>query len=204
MEGNSVTFDDIRKQWQTEVTRPTAAPDVRQLLQNAQRRFGNLEKTIFWRDVREILAGVLVVCCFAGAWPIFRTSAVASVGVAIIILSTPLIIYTLLAANRSRTPQFTTSVLDFSRQKLAWVDRQIRLLQTVVVWYVAPLFVGIMLAAWGLTPGRWLMFAQISAMTIAVMFVTLWLNRRSVQNDLLPVRRELVELIESLESATKE
>jgi hypothetical protein len=200
MEGNSMTFEEIRKQWQSEVAQPAAVTDPKQLLAGVQRRFGTLERTIFWRDVREFLAGLVGICAFAAFWPIYRTSLVASVGVAIILLSTPMILYKLLAASRSRTTHFTSSVLDFSRDRLAWLDRQIRLLQTVAWWYVAPLGTGCMLVAWGLTPGRWFAFVQVAALNVGVAVITVWLNHRSVRINLLPARQELLELIESLES----
>ncbi|HEY2841105.1 MAG TPA: hypothetical protein VGJ26_18260 [Pirellulales bacterium] len=197
-----MTFEEIRKQWQSEVARPAATVDPQQLLADAQRRVGSLERGVFWRDVREIMAAVFVVCAFGAAWPLYRSSLVATLGVAVIVFSAPVIIYILLAANRRQSGEFATSVLDFSRQRLVWLDRQIRLLQTIFWWYVAPLSLGCMLVGWGLTPGRWWMFWQLAALCLGVAVLTVWLNRRAVRNELLPARRELVELIESLETTS--
>lgn len=194
-----MTFEDLRKSWQSEVTRPASAAELQQFLGDAQRHFGSLERRIHRRDVREILAAMFVVVGFAAGWPIYRSFPVACLGVAVILLSTPVIVYVFLWARRPTPAPFATSVLEFSRQRLAWVDRQIRLLQTIVWWYVAPLATGCTLVAWGLTPGRRIHFVVLMLVNVLVGVLTIFLNRRAVRNELMPMRQELVALIESLE-----
>ncbi|HEX4144466.1 MAG TPA: hypothetical protein VHY91_13245 [Pirellulales bacterium] len=194
-----MTFEDLRKSWQSEVARPASAADLEKLLGKVRQDFGSLERKIHWRDLREILAAMFVVVAFAAGWPIYRSFPVACLGVAVITLSTPIIVYILLAARTPTAEPLAVSVLEFSRQRLAWLDRQIRLLQTIVWWYVAPLFTGCTLVAWGLTPGRRIHFVGLMFTNVLVAVVTIFLNRRAVRNELMPMRHELMTLVESLE-----
>jgi hypothetical protein len=91
---------------------------------------------------------VFVAPVFAARWPLFRSSLVASLGVAIIILGGTVIVYMLLSSRKQSILPFNASVLEFSRQRLAWLDAQIHLLETAVWWYVAPCFPGCLLVGW--------------------------------------------------------
>jgi hypothetical protein len=85
---------------------------------------------------------------FAAMWPRYRSSLVAGLGVAIIILGGTVIVYMLLSSRKQSILPFNASVLEFSRQRLAWLDDQIHLFETAVWWYVAPCFPGCLLVGW--------------------------------------------------------
>lgn len=194
-----MSFEDARKSWRREVDRPASASELQPLLIATQQRYGELERKTHWRFVREVLSAMLVLVGFAAAWPMYRSSLVACVGVAVIMLSTPIFVYVLASASKPRTMPFAASMLDFSRHRLTWIDRQIRLLQTMVWWSVAPPLTGCMLFFWGITPGRWLPFCLLTLWAILLSTVGVFWNRRSVRTELLPVRQQLAELIETLE-----
>ena len=132
--------------------RSISSSELHDLLNVMQRRCAGLERCIHGRDVREILAAVFVVGAFAAMWPLYRSSLVAILGVALICLGAALIVYVLMSARKPEPLSFHASVLDFSRNRLAWLDSQIHLLRTVVWWYVAPLCTGLLLLHWGLVP----------------------------------------------------
>ena len=96
---------------------------------------------------------------------------------------------------------FHASVLEFSRNRLAWLNRQTRLLRTVVWWYVAPLCVRSLLFVWGITGGAWLVFGLQALFVLAVGTGIVLLNQWTVRQQLQPVRDDLLRLIEALESA---
>jgi hypothetical protein len=197
-----MSFEDVRKQWQSEVDRPLAADRFKELLSVAQQKYSKLERTVYWRDLREIAAAMFVMVAFAAGWPAFyRKSLVAAAGAGILILAPPFIVYMLIRARRPIALPLDASVLDCSRQRLTWLDRQIQLLQTVAYWYVAPIFVGIVLFDWGLARGHWLFFsAHVATSALFCLFV-IFLNRRAVRKQLLPIREELVQVIAGLERA---
>ena len=111
-----------------------------------------------------------------------------------------LIICVLLSARKPEPPALDATVLDFSRNRLAWLDGQIHLLQTVVWWYVAPLCLGSLLLTWGITRGEWLVFGLQALFALAVAAGIVALNRWAVRTSLVPVREDLCGLSAALES----
>ena len=158
-----MTLEDIRREWRNEMDRSISSSELQDLLNVVQRRCAGMERTIHGRDIREILAAVLVVGAFSAMWPLYRSSPVAILGVALICFGAALIIYVLMSARKPEPMSFHASVLDFARNRLAWLDSQIRLLRTVVWWYVAPMCVGCLLLNWGISRGAWFVFGLQSA-----------------------------------------
>jgi len=184
--------------------RSIASPELYELMSVVQQRCAGTERHVHGRDVREILAAVFVVGAFAAMWPLYRSSRVAILGVALIILGAALIIYVLMSSRAPAPLSFHASVLEFSRHRLAWLDRQIRLLQTVAWWYVAPLCVGCLLLGWGVTGGQGLVFGLQALFTLAVGTGIVFLNQWTVRQALQPVRDDLLRLIEALESRSSD
>jgi hypothetical protein len=180
--------------------RSIPAEELQKLMIGVQQRFGGMEKTVHGRDVREIVASLIVAVTFALMLPLFRSSPVAMLGIGLIILSAGLIICVLLSSRAPAPMPFDASVLECSRIRLAWMDRQIRLLRTVVWWYVAPLTTGLLVFAWGQTGGDPLGFGIQAAIFLAIGAGVVYLNRYAVRCSLQPVRDELARLIEALES----
>src|SRR5271165_3581038 len=164
--GNPMSLEDIKREWRKEMDRSISTSELQDLLNVVQQRCAGMERTIHGRDVREILAAVFVVGAFAAMWPLYRSSPVAILGVALICLGAAIIIYVLMSARKLEPLSFHASVLDFSRNRLAWLDNQIRLLRTVVWWYVAPLCIGCLLVTWGIARGAWLVFGLQAFTTI--------------------------------------
>lgn len=179
--------------------RSISTPELQDLLNVVQQRYAGMERSIHGRDVREILAAVFVVGAFAAMWPLYRSSPVAILGVAVICLGAALIVYVLMSAQKPEPLSFHASVLDSSRNRLAWLDSQIRLLRTVAWWYVAPLFVGFLLLNWGINGGAWLALGLQAIIGLAVAAGIVVLNRWAVRRGLQPVRDDLARLIEALE-----
>src|SRR6185312_11660869 len=100
---------------------------------------------------------------------------------------------------RKATPlRLNVTVLEFARQRLTWLDGQIRLLRTVAWWYVAPIFVGCLLIFWGLEGDSPLAFCLSASLDVAVAALIIGLNRQAVRCVLLPVREEVARLIDVL------
>lgn len=193
-----MSLDDARQSWRDEVDRPPSPEELGEGLAAVQRRFDRLERVIHWRDIREILAAVLVVAIFAAMWPLYRSSRVATLGAAVIVLGGGLSTFMLLSARKPAPLPFDASVQDFSRHRLAWLDAQIRLLGGVAWWYVGPAFVGSLLWAWSLTGGMRLAFGLFVLADVAFAAWVIALNRRAVRDELLPVREEVARMVKAL------
>jgi hypothetical protein len=180
--------------------RAIPASELEQLLSGVQQQCAGMERTVHGRDVREIVVSVIIVAIFAAMWPNFRTEPVTSLGIGLIILGAVLIIGVLLWSRKPAPLPFDATVLECSRNRLAWIDGQIRLLQNVVWWYVGPLTTGLLLFAWGRAGGDPVGFVVPGAFFLAVGAGVVYLNRWAVRCSLQPIREDLVRLIETLES----
>jgi hypothetical protein len=196
-----MSLEDLKREWRSEMDSSISSAELNELLDLVQQRCAGTERHVHGRDVREVLAALFVVGAFAAMWPIYRSSPVAVFGVTLIVLGAALIVYVLMSSRTPTALSFHASVLEFSRNRLAWLDRQIRLLQTVVWWYVAPLSIGCLLLVWGITGGAWLVFGLQALLVLAVGVGVVLLNQWTVRQYLQPVRDDLVRLIEALESA---
>lgn len=194
-----MSLEDLKHEWRTELDRSLPPAEIDPFLLAVQQRYAELERQVHGRDVREILAALIVVGGFAALWPIYRSSPVAIAGVVLIICGAALIVYVLMS-SRSREPEsFQTSVLQCARHRRAWLDRQIVLLRNVVWWYVAPICAGSLLFGWGLAHGSIVAFTVHAAIVLAVCASIVVLNHSAVRRSLQPVRDEVSRLIDSLE-----
>jgi hypothetical protein len=196
-----MNLEKIKQEWRSEMERSISPSEIQALLDSVQKQYANLERSIHGRDVREIVAALLVVALFVAGWPLCRSSPAAISGIGLVCAGAVCITLVLLSARRPEPLPFGSSVLEFSRGRLAWLDRQIRLLQTVAWWYVAPICVGCLLFTWGITDGRWFAFGLQAVLTFAVGAGIIALNRWAVRKGLQPVRDDLARLIEALEPA---
>ncbi len=160
-------------------------------MKDVQKRYQELELTVYRRDLREIVAALLAIGMFAAFWPIYRSSPVAIAGVAIIMLGGLVIIYVLLRAQKPSSLPFDVSVVEYCRGRLAWLERQIRLMQTVAWWYMAPMAGGSLLFEWGLAGRSAPAFGVAALVTLAVSIIIIYLNKYAVRQSLQPVRDEL-------------
>jgi hypothetical protein len=194
-----MSLEDLKEEWRNEMDRSISTSELENLLNDVQSRCTGMDRSIHWRDVREILAAVFVIGVFAAVWPLYRSSPVAILGVTLICLGAALIIYVLMSARKPEPLSFHASVLDFSRNRLAWLDGQIRLLRTVVWWYVAPMFVGCVLLNWSVNRGASLAFGLQALIMFAIAAGIVGLNQYAVRRSLQPLRDDLARLIEALE-----
>jgi hypothetical protein len=195
-----MNLEEIKREWREAMDRSIPPNDLNDLVAVVERRCTETERQVRGRDTREVLAALVVVGAFAAMWPLYRSSPVAVFGVALIVFGSALIVYMLMRSRTQDPAPFHNSVLEFSRTRLAWLDRQIRLLRNVVWWYVAPLAAGCLLFGWGLAGGRSVAFALHAVVVIAVATGIVLLNQWVVRRHLQPLRDNLARLIQSLEA----
>jgi hypothetical protein len=198
-----MSLDELRQEWRTQVERSLSTAELNDLLNVVQARCATMERHVRGRDIGEIVAAVIVVAAVASMWPLYRSSLAAVLGVLLILLGVVLIIYMLMSRGSPAPLAFQASVLECSRHHRAWLDHQIRLLRTVIWWYIGPLFAGSLLLQWGLTGGG-IAFGLVALVLIAVGAGIVLLNLLAARRHLQPVRDDLSRLIAALESAERE
>ena len=198
-------LDKYQRAWRAEArTRVTVDADaLSREVQGAQRTF---QSVILWRDIREIVVSLLmlVVWVFLGKqlslpWSWYLTMPALLWVVGFIVL------------DRRRHPQRLSEpgqpLLYYVRESLRQVEHQIWLLRNVFWWHLLPFTVSISAffvhVGWQTSPG-WLGFISVAGCSCGFLLVTYWwihrLNQRVVRDQLEPRRRDLLRLIEYLDS----
>jgi hypothetical protein len=196
--------DDLRQAWQAGAAETRLEADADRLLAELRRKRRRFTATIFWRDVREIGAALLliVVWLYQGTtrslpWTWYLAVPVLAWFAGFLLIDR--------LRHRQRGPNSGESLVACAERSLAELDHQIWLLRNVGWWALLPLAVAVLPfmgeRAWEVRSGGW-WAALYLAMGVAVISMVLagvyWLNRTAVRSCLEPRRQELQALLLSL------
>jgi Flp pilus assembly protein TadB len=201
-----MNLDDAKALWtsdheptdETMSTRTLSDSEILRLVQEQSEAF---DQKIRRRDLLESIAAV-AVCLFFGwlAWD--DPSPLVTAGSLIIIGGSALIFGRLRWARMrsadAPTDQPVTQRLQHEREK---TDAQIRLLESVLWWYIAPLLVGLLLVTVG--DNGWSAFTFIYGTVVLLGAGWIYvLNQRAVRRSLRPRREKLTRLLNQVSEET--
>ena len=196
-------FDDLQRAWQAQ--NPAAHITIKAdlLLKEVRRNQRQFWATIFWRDVREVGAAVLLTVWFLyeavrdHAWS-YGLCALLCAGVGVYIIVDRL-------AQKKTQPSFNGTLKGCIEASLAQVNHQIWLLKNVFWWYLLPLLVASAISMWTKESHR-AHFDHAAAVGVLITVVLIawffrWvyrLNQSAVTKTLQPRQEELKALLASL------
>lgn len=192
---------DLKELWQSQsLADPSRDLKVTgEMIEQMKKKMRRLEGQLIWRDVREWAA-----CLVLGGWFAFDLHEtrhaplpLRHMGDCILIGCALFIAARLLLARRSQTPASqTVSVRDYLSEQIRKLGRQIRLLQTVLWWYLLPIFCGISLYFIGSNDDPTDDCVVLSS--IAVVFFVIYLVNRRAARVHLPLKQELERAFQSV------
>ena len=188
---------ELKQLWQSQALPPRASAVDAGVVEKMQKRMKRFDRTLFWRDARELAAcGVVAIWFGRNLTP--AHSVTTQLGAVVVILSCLFIVWRLMAARRGqRSFPERDSVAEFLTAELAKVSRQIRLLQSVLWWYILPLYVGVALIFFGGAAG----FGDKAAIVVVLVLTGGFLhgiNQYAVRKSLLPLKRELEATLQAV------
>ncbi len=202
-------FDSFQKAWQSQSSHTRVTIDADLLRKEVQRSQQNFGATIFHRDFRELVVGLVMlpVWFYLG----HRYSLPWTWWLAI-----PAITWVCLfiVVDRIRHRQWCPSepgepLLGCVNSSLVQVEHQIWLLRNVFWWYLLPFTIAIMAfftqAAWQRTAAWWTFALALAPNAIFLLVLygfVYWLNQHAVRRSLVPRREELLTLRASLDDET--
>lgn len=191
--------DELKKLWQQQPLRDPALSPA-QVMSAMQSKTTQLRRTLFARDVRELLACVIVgvifgIYFFTERAPISRLGALITVGGSVFIA------WKILHARRS-TPvaKADATLVESLSTELHSVRTQSQLLRSIVWWYLLPLAVGTLVYVWGMPFNNLVFKIGFTLVTLVLGLFVYWLNQRAVSKQLLPVEAQLQSLLHSAET----
>ena len=193
-----MTLDDYRDVWQ-EQEPSDDFDDLEEVLNDMKERSEEYDRTIFWRDVREIGAAVLVAGFF-GWTAVSAETLLTRIGALIVVAAAGLIVWKLRATRESGEDEMAgRPVAERLKAEIERVEDQIRLLENVLWWYLAPMGAGlvVMVASGGIE--GWFEPVYLGGLVVFFGFVW-WLNQRAVDRCYRPHRRDLVRTLRRIEN----
>lgn len=192
-----MTLDAYRDDW-NELDPGRGGPDEERLLEWVRVESETFERKIRRQDLFETLAAVFVVAAF-GYEAATSTTWLARIGALIVVGSSVFVVWWLRRARKAGAVRsMDLPVAERLRAERERIDLQIRLLETVLWWYVGPLAVGAVLFALGLETGTVATTLTLSVVAAGCVFVW-WLNRRVVRRRLRPRRDEMTRSLDGLQ-----
>lgn len=186
---------ELKSLWQQQqLTPPPALPDA-DLVARMKKKMRQFDRQIFWRDVRELAAAVFVIYSY------FRMSlhcktTLGCAGCWFVIAGAVFISGVILYSRRHKQPlNATPSMREYVVMESRKIGAQIRLLETVLWWYILPIFIGAEMYVLGETPD----LADKIVMTVTFIVigaVLWWVNRYAVKKSLRPLQVELKKTLD--------
>jgi membrane associated rhomboid family serine protease len=191
-----MNLDEARREWQSQTILDETRISEDELMETVKRNSSAFDRAIARRDRREAITAIVVMIVFlpmlvTGPW-------LTRAGVVVVLGAFALIFNRLGAARRlEASERVDLSLAELLESERAKVDGQIRLLESVVSWYIIPPAVGAMLIVIGLEGLSWFTAAY-AVFALAIALLVYRLNQQAVRRDLRPTRSALERLIREL------
>jgi hypothetical protein len=184
-------LDDLKSGWKTEVEQQCEQTNLTDVVRSLEKETNKLDKSVKRRDRLEISIALLLIP--AWIWKLFyAASLIQSVGLWIAILACLLIPYKMLKAKQVEGPK-DDSLLGFLAVEKIKLEKQKKLLESIVVWYIAPLMLAIVLITAGATVNNsgfpqmnqnmGIYYFSCALLSVGVYF----LNKRAVKKQFTPL-----------------
>lgn len=171
------------------------------LIDSINKKISDMERLVKRRDRLEIFLAVFMTALF-GWWLLADVHTLAKIGDAIIIAGCLLVIFKLLYARKVNVKQDNASEIKYYLMvSLEHTRKQIKLLSTVLWWYLLPFFIGIACIFCAYLPS--LLSKAIYIAIVAVLYGYIYyLNKRAVKNNLRPLENNLIKALEELSASS--
>jgi hypothetical protein len=190
-------LDRLKQRWQ-EQPAPSAEWQQGEDVEELRKKLNDLRRTAAARDLREYSAVAVVAPIFAWV-AVVAPRPLAQAGAAVIVLASIfIVVWMWMAGGRHKEPETDLAVVEFFARDLRYVERQIRLLQTVLWWYLGPLFIGLTLFFLG-AAAPMAMRALLIAVGIATAAVIYRMNQAAARS-LMPLRDDIARMLRDLQS----
>ena len=187
---------ELKQLWRQQELAPPIQVSDTELINRMKTKMKKFDRDISQRDWRELIACVIVFAAFL-CFSLRVRSPLSLAGCVVIMMSGVFIGWRLVATRRAHPPvSEAASTSDFLRAEIAKVDRQMRLLQSVLWWYLLPLFIGLELFELGFNtrPGEQLLMLVFNLSIFGFIY---WANRRGVRKYFHPLKQELENMLNS-------
>jgi len=189
-----MNLDDFKPQWQQR--QHDLDNRVDHVIEKVRNRMSSFDRTIWWRDMREMCAAVVLFFWYGYSlfspqnWILTCGNVLGMLACVIIVA----VMYSVQVKGRKEV-QPSLPVEEYCKAELTRLDRQIWLLKSVNWWYFGPLFIALVVQTAGIMPG-------LNGLVMVLFFLLpffgflYWANQVAVRFHLRPLRQELVRAMD--------
>ena len=191
--------DELEQIWHDSAKAERVEIDRVRLLADLNGQLKRFDRVIRRRDVREIVAAVIVIVLF-GVGTFYYTDILSRIGMILGVLYGILVIVVLKVAKRQKPIEFELPVKEYLVKYRDYLDKQKSLLKNIVYWYLLPPFVACLLFFIGQE-------LSMVHLTINLVFIlglytgVYFLNRNGVKKSYDPLLKQLGDTINDFETA---
>ena len=186
--------DELRDLWKSQSLPQEVKGET--MLELVEKQMQHFDRKITTRNLREYIGGALVAIIFL--WIAFHSPTPLIRAGALLVVASGLWIIFYLRSYGDRPPDPSQNLADYQLALLERYDRQIRLLKSVKMWYLLPMYIGLMVMSFGLAKQHSAAFVWSDllapAIYTAVFAVIWWLNEVSAVKRLRNDRAKLLAL----------
>ena len=166
-------------------------------------KLGRFDRKILMRDIRESLAAIFVFVLFLAELVLGDHNLLNQIGIVIILVTCPFIAYVLYSTRKFSADNLTLPMKEYLKQQRVYLVKQKMLLDNVLLWYILPLFVGILLSSlpnqqltW---PGEFWSFHVLYPIGLVVFAIILYQLNLKAARAVQPLIDEVDETLQDLE-----
>ncbi|MEX0315429.1 MAG: hypothetical protein AB3N18_14730 [Allomuricauda sp.] len=193
--------------WQSSPNHERIKFEKSRFMLDVQSSLERFDRAIKYRDLMEIGAAITMIPFFA--YQAYRLpNMLSKIGAIMIVIWCAYVIYRLLKVKKTK-PNEVDSYLEYLKQNKEYLEKQKKLLEKVLYWYILPCLTGcvmIMIGTLNLFGKPFPLVAKMavvwicSLIFIAVGVCVYLLNKRAVKKEFLPRIKKVNELISLMES----
>lgn len=193
--------------WQSSPKHERIKFEKSRLMLDVQSSLDRLDRAIRFRDFTEIGAAIFIVIPIFGYQIYNQPNILAKFGAVWIVVYCLYVIYKLLNVKKSK-PKESGSYMEYLKQSKTYLERQKRLLDSVIYWYILPSLPGVIIMVMGILElyrkswkeiigikHLWILLLLIIAITLFAYLM----NKRAVKKELVPRLKKVDELIRLME-----
>ncbi len=192
--------DELIKIWQSSPNQEKIKFEKSKLIIEVQSSLDRIQRSWKYMIIRETIAAIIAIPAF-----LFITYnvpyTISKIGSIWIVLAVIYILIRLKSAKKHKPTDFTETYIDYLYKTKDYLNAQKKLLDTVLYWYVLPVFPGYVLILLGFIhiPEKRKIII-IAALAFVVMAILAhFLNKRGVRKEFDPRLKKIDELIQVLE-----
>lgn len=195
-------LDDLKTSWKKEIEQPENKQDLSDLVKSLRKETSKLDKSVKRRDFIEISIALMLIPVWI--WQLFVvTSLMQTIALWILIIACIFIPYKMTKAKQVDAPK-DNSVMAFLEVEKVKLESQKKLLESIAVWYISPLMLGIILFTAGATVDEAGIPQINEQLAIYYFFCALlsvgvyWLNKRGAKKQFTPLLDKVNQRIKEL------